>query len=680
MSNTNSLIDTYDKYWSNAVGAIVGIAEKIAADNAKAYWNDSLPSGNKSYEILTRGSDLDKSFKINKMRNLAKIASVIGLAADAVYIGKKAVDGDYYGAGSAFIGAVSSAALGVTLVALAPVWMPAGAVIVGAVTAAGVFGYFVEDAYKNIFNFFDPLGINEKTNIDFQTAQNVPRYVDPLALDLNGDGIKTVSANSGITFDFDGDGLKTGTGWLNAEDGFLVLDRNNNGTIDNGGELFGVDTVKSDSTLAKNGFDALRDLDTDGNGVFDAYDALFEQVRVWQDKNQDGISQADELKTLTELGISAIHLESNSTNRADNGNRINATGTIDFTDGSTSTAANLELASNPFYREFMDKLQINKAAKALPEMRGSGAVRDLQEAASQSKELASLLKQYSSLQTREKQRALLPKILNAWANSAGYPSLLERLQKAAGEDIAVEFQYSWEKNKKAPNEAQLAQKNLLEKTGILEVFNASDFYTITRRNDGKFTLQAGANFSTVLSTTKDAKGKEKLIITESNLVLDTRQADLLNKSYDSLLNSVYNGLLLQTRLKSYLDAIEFNISEEGIALDYNGIYKKMTRTHAANPVEAIVSSLELQDLLEDPALSSALEGYRSAWISRLDARKIQQLHTLLNDGSFAEFKDGHLIIGTQGGDKKISVIALANSMVVLETINYRYMPIQKTIY
>jgi len=648
MSNTNNLADTYDKYWSNAVGAIVGIAEKIAADNANAYRNNSLPGGNKSYEILTRGSELDKPFQINKMRNLAKIAGVVGLATDAVYIGKKTVDGDYYGAGSAFISAVSSAALGVTLVALAPAWMPVGVAIVGAITAAGIFGYFVEDAYTDIFNFFDPLGINKRTNTDYQNAQNFVQRIDPLVLDLDGDGIETVSANSGITFDFNGDGLKTGTGWLSGDDGFLVLDRNDNGTIDNGSELFGVDTVKSDGTLAKDGFDALRDLDSNGDGVFDAYDLLFEQMRVWQDKNQDGISQADELKSLTELGISSIHLDSNTRNRLDNGNRISATGTVEFTDGSTGTAANLDLASNPFYRDFLDKLPISKAAEGLPDMHGSGAVRDLREAASQSKKLVGLLKQYSNFNTREKQRAALDNILTAWADTAGYPNLAQRLQTAAGDKLEVVFQYSWMQKGSKPAEAQLAQKDLLKKTAILEVFNASDFYKITHRDDGKFILQAGAN-STILSTTKSEDGKEKLIITENHLLLNAGQADLLNQSYNNLLNSVYQGLLLQTRLKPYLEAIGISMTEEGIALDYSGVYQKIDK-RASDTVEAIVTSFELQELLQDPALSSQLKNRRSAWISKLDEKRINRLHAHISDGNFNELIGGQLLVGTKGSD------------------------------
>jgi hypothetical protein len=87
---------------------------------------------------------------------------------------------------------------------------------------------------------------------------------DPLALDLDGDGIETIGVGS-VVFDHDADGLKTGTGWLKGDDGFVVWDRNSNGAIDSGRELFGVDTVKADGSLATDGVDALSDLDSNGD-------------------------------------------------------------------------------------------------------------------------------------------------------------------------------------------------------------------------------------------------------------------------------------------------------------------------------------------------------------------------------------------------------------------------------
>ncbi len=135
---------------------------------------------------------------------------------------------------------------------------------------------------------------------------------DPLVLDLDGDGIEAVGINSAnpILFDHNADTVKTATGWIKADDGILVLDRNGNGTIDSGRELFGDNTLLTTGAYAglhaANGFQALADLDTNADKKVDSADAAYAQLRVWQDTNQDGISQAGELKTLSQLGIASI--------------------------------------------------------------------------------------------------------------------------------------------------------------------------------------------------------------------------------------------------------------------------------------------------------------------------------------------------------------------------------------
>lgn len=199
---------------------------------------------------------------------------------------------------------------------------------------------------------------------------------EPLVLDLDGDGIETlgINATTHVVFDTDGDGLKTGTGWISADDGLLVFDRNANGTIDNGGELFGDQTLVN-GVKASDGFSALAGEDTNADGKFDATDTNFTNVRVWQDANADGISQSSELHTLSELGITSINLTSTSTNITTNGNIQIAAGTYTKTDGTTGSAGNLNFSQNPFYSEFTNHLTLTDTALALPDMQGSGMVR-----------------------------------------------------------------------------------------------------------------------------------------------------------------------------------------------------------------------------------------------------------------------------------------------------------------
>ncbi|OHD88679.1 Calx-beta domain-containing protein [Sulfuricurvum sp. RIFCSPLOWO2_12_FULL_43_24] len=148
-----------------------------------------------------------------------------------------------------------------------------------------------------------------------------PPRRDPLVLDLNQDGeISTVSlADSSAYFDITGDGIKERVGWVQASEGIVVMDKNGNGKIDCISEVFG--------TATTSGFYELRQLaDSNYDGVIDRRDELYNQLKVWQDTNQDGISQASELKTLAEAGVKNIQLDVIGTNINLNGNLLSEAG------------------------------------------------------------------------------------------------------------------------------------------------------------------------------------------------------------------------------------------------------------------------------------------------------------------------------------------------------------------
>ena len=141
--------------------------------------------------------------------------------------------------------------------------------------------------------------INTSVQTHFRASQ---LSASPLILDLDGDGIEITQHTGAITFDHDANGIETGTAWAGADDGLLVLDRDGNGNIDTGRELFGNNTLLANGQKAADGYAALRELDANADGVLDASDAAFANLRVWRDLDQDGNSDAGELFSLNEVG------------------------------------------------------------------------------------------------------------------------------------------------------------------------------------------------------------------------------------------------------------------------------------------------------------------------------------------------------------------------------------------
>lgn len=141
----------------------------------------------------------------------------------------------------------------------------------------------------------------------------------PLIIDIRGDGYRLTDAKNGVLFDLDGSGERVSVAWTSqgSDDAFLVLDRNANGAIDDGGELFGAATVQAPGAR-HNGFEALRLLDTNGDGVISVADREFVALQLWTDENHNGKSEADELVSLRQAGIGEISLDYVETKIRDN--------------------------------------------------------------------------------------------------------------------------------------------------------------------------------------------------------------------------------------------------------------------------------------------------------------------------------------------------------------------------
>jgi Ca2+-binding RTX toxin-like protein len=541
----------------------------------------------------------------------------------------------------------------------------------------GVFADTVADYYQSITGSIDIAGIayaitqtaglavqgwlNISTwvNAAFSRALNWSQPRDPLILDMDGGGIATsgINTDSPILFDQDGDGVKTATGWIASGEAIVVRDIDGNGTIDSGRELFGDSTVLTRGAKAgqeaANGFEALADLDLDANGVadgkFDASDLAYASVKLWKDANQDGISQSDELYTFEQLGVASINVSGTASNiNLGGGNTQAFSGSftrVDGTAGDSGTASlvgSLLLANNGFYREFTDDPAPTAAALALPNMRASGMVRDLRAAMSlieadpppldDVSEMIGFIEDYynadrtiglpwhlaplhyRALALQEKVAHFASKTTKA-EQMADLDGLIQAWGKTSTMEISVQTNTTlasyFPDNNGVTAIGKFGQDNpdLYAKIRALEQFNGMRILErwVQVSNSTRLMEINGVNQWVTAST--------------ASVVISGPQQQFLEQAYDALRESVYGALVVQTRLKPYLDAIELTINEAGLHFDASGMGALLETKKLSDEQNAFI---DLVELINYTATTLREVGFGATqmlrtWIDQLDA-------------------------------------------------------------
>lgn len=177
--------------------------------------------------------------------------------------------------------------------------------------------------------------LNAVTLNGLAAMTTVNTYVDPLLLDLTGNGVRMTDLGDGVLFDTDHSGTLKRTGWANRSTGMLVVD-DGTGQIKNVSQMFseyyagkhGVGGAAGEARF-KDGFAALASEDSNADGVIDRNDPIWNRLRVWVDASHDAKTDAGELKTLAELGITQINVrDKNASTEVRDGNRVLVEGTF----------------------------------------------------------------------------------------------------------------------------------------------------------------------------------------------------------------------------------------------------------------------------------------------------------------------------------------------------------------
>lgn len=349
--------------------------------------------------------------------------------------------------------------------------------------------------------------------------------------------------NGGAMFDHNGDGIATATSWVSGADGLLVLDRNGDGVINSGRELFGDSTLLSNGSTARHGYEALAEFDG------------------------DGISTQDEMTGLDKLGIDNLSLTYRDVNKAlGKGVTVAQQGTY-TKDGVKHMMADLQFEHNSIYSRYTDSLELSDAQKELPNLKGMGRLRDLRQASALSENLTNLLTQYQSATTKTAQLALLPALINAWA---------ETDPNAKDEISDIMFSSSLTRTQNSGIGLTPSQVSAITNFVI-------DPVSQKKLNEIRYKIDILDSFTGTKT--------EKIYITNNKRAEEILQS--INTSHHNLEKSICHALLTQTRLSPYLGKVALAFGGNGLSFDYNELEAFINPKYQDDPKNAFVDLAEL---------------------------------------------------------------------------------------
>lgn len=468
----------------------------------------------------------------------------------------------------------------------------------------------VSEYKKNLYNnFTDNLEKSQPSGHSLGGATiNISIY-DPIALDLNNNGkIDTLSLENGVFFDHNGDEIAFKSSWISGDDGILARDINGDKEINSGAELFGNFTQLKNGELAKNGFEALKDLDSDDNGVFDESDKAFNEILVWQDINSNGKAESGELKSLSEHGIKSINLEFLDDNTAlDKDNKQILVGSFAINDSDNALASDIDFSVNTVEREMAESAGLIK---------GTGFVRDLADAlvlsANSDNALVDIYNEFASLDEKQKQLKILPKLVNEWAKTnKHYKSINDDesfLQQNKinivniRSDVSTSYVNSLKSNDKVAINQELENTNnaniqSLTPSGLNKLLN--------QRNIDQDLLKQVLELKDKYSVLQAFSGKDiQTLYYDSNEDLLNIKANI-TKSYQAILDYTYKSSLMQTRLKEYANdlklLVDTNMQDDSLKtlIDYSDALNKLENKAKDNLKEAFIDLIEFSDVFDD---------------------------------------------------------------------------------